>query len=124
MIKRIEVITAAVLGLMLPVLEMFRRKTDFSDLPAYVDDFLIGVFLLYAAYSVFKQKRGADTLLSTAWGVLCGGMYGSFFTQLKVATDVSGIANNVVIAVKGIIFLIAILCLVLSIRFAAVKQRT
>lgn len=120
---RIEVIAAYVLGVMLPVLEVLRRRTDFSDLPAYADDFLIGTFLLYAAYSVVKRQRGGNVLLCTAWGILCGGMYSSFFSQLKVATDVSGAANNLVIAVKGIIFLIAIVCLVLSVRFAvAVKQ--
>ena len=113
-----EVVGAYVLGVALPVLEVCRRKTDFSDLPAYADDFLIGALLLYAANAVVKQKRGGLVLLCVAWAILCGGIYGSFFSQLKNTTDVSGVPNGIVIAVKGIIFITAMVCLVLSVRSA------
>ena len=41
-VPRFEVSAAYVLGVMLPLLEAGRRGTDFEDLPAYLDDFIIG----------------------------------------------------------------------------------
>jgi len=122
---RIEVIAAYVMGLLLPVLEVIRRRTDFSDIPAYVDDFLIGAFLLYAARSVSQQKSNGRVLLVAAWAVLCGGFYYSFFHQLQSSArhDVSGYSNALVVFIKGILYLIAIGSLVLSIRSAAYSEQ-
>ena len=41
-VKRFEIAAAYVLGIMLPVLEAARRRTNFENIPAYVDDFIIG----------------------------------------------------------------------------------
>jgi hypothetical protein len=119
---RFEVTSAYVMGIMLPILEVIRRRTNFDDIPAYVDDFLIGAFLLYAARSVTLQKPSGRVLLVAAWAALCGGLYGSFFGQLQKSTDVSGFSNALVILVKGVLYVIAIASLIAAVR-SAIPQK-
>ena len=115
---RFEVVAAYCLGLALPILEVCRRRTNFSDLPGYIDDFIVGALLLFAAHSVVREWPYGRALLIAAWGILCGGLWGSFFGQLYNATahDISGLPNSVVVIFKLLVYFIAIICLVLSIR--------
>jgi hypothetical protein len=118
---RFEVIAAYAMGIALPVLETLRRRTNFETISGYVDDFIAGALLLYAARAVSrKQPRGA-VLLVAAWAVLCGGLYSSFFSQLErgAGSDVSGLANTTVVLVKGALYAVALVSLVLSVRAAA-----
>lgn len=114
---RFEVKAAYVMGVTLPLLETIRRGTNFDNIPAYVDDYLIGAFLLLAARAVASGRPKGQAMLVAAWGVLCGGFYGSFFGQIySSAPDVSGLANGLVIVVKGALYLIAIAALICSVR--------
>jgi hypothetical protein len=117
---RIEHLGAYALGALLPIVEVARRRTDFSNLPAYVDDFLMGALLLIAARSVSKGRPAGPVLLPVAWAVFCGAMYYSFFGQLSSTAprDISGLANGLVVGVKGIMIAFGILALVLSVRAA------
>ena len=81
---RFEVTSAYIMGITLPVLEVMRRRSNFDDIPAYIDDFLVGALLLYAARAVTLQKPSGPVLLVAAWAVLCGGLYGSIFGQLQM----------------------------------------
>ncbi len=64
-------------------------------------------------------------LLVVAWALLCGGLYASFFGQIEsdAALDVSGAPNWVAVAVKGVLYVIAIAGLVTSARRVA-SERT
>lgn len=118
--RRPEVLLAWIVGVALPLLEVARRRTNVHPLPAYVDDFIVGGFLLIAARASERSLRAAPVLLVAAWGVLCGGMYGSFFGQLDVrGDDISGLPSSVVIVIKGAFGLVALVGLGLSIRSAA-----
>lgn len=121
----IEVTAAYVLGAALPVLEICRRRSDFSDIPGYLDDFIIGALLLIAARSAARHRPYGQSLLAGAWGVLCGGLWGSFFGQLHStsARDISGLPHAPVIAVKLLIYVIAVLCFGLAIRRSATRSR-
>ncbi len=116
----IEVITAYVMGVALPVLETARRGADFSDLPAYVDDFLVGALLLVAARAAHAKRPHGLALLAAAWGVLCGGIYYSVFGQLASTTayDISGLPHGAVIGMKLAMASLALNGLVLSVRRA------
>jgi hypothetical protein len=118
---RFELRAAYVLGVAFPLLEVARRRTSFHPLPSYLDDFVIGALLLLAARSVTKGKPYGDAFLCAAWGALCGGLWGSFFGQLLSTepTDVSGLPNGAVVAIKGVAYLVAIVATVLAIRRAA-----
>jgi hypothetical protein len=122
---RFEVVAAYIMGIVLPLLEVMRRRSNFEDIPAYVDDFLIGAFLLYAARAVTLRQPKGRVLLVAAWAVFCGGLYNSFFGQLSNANpnDLSGYSNALVVGIKGILYLIAITGLVLSIRATTPDKR-
>ncbi len=121
---RIEVAAAYAMGVGLPLLEALRRKTHFSPIAAYADDFIAGGLLLAAAWAVSRGKPQGPALLVAAWGILCGGLYSSFFTQLaRDAThDISGLPNTTVVLIKGALFAISIAALVLSIRTASTAR--
>ncbi|MTV39589.1 hypothetical protein [Duganella radicis] len=114
---RFEVRAAFVMGVALPALETIRRGINFDNIPAYLDDYLIGAFLLYAARAVVRGSPRGKVLLVAAWAMLCGGFFGSFLYQVRstAATDVSGFSNGFVIVVKGSLYLLAIAALVRSI---------
>jgi len=115
---RFEVVAAYCLGVALPVLEVCRRRADFSDIPGYIDDFIVGAVLLFAARSAVRERPYSRTLLAAAWGLLCGGLWSSLFGQIFSAThnDISGLPNTVVIFLKLFVYCVAIICLVLSVR--------
>ena len=115
---------AYVMGVVLPLGEVLRRKTDFSDIHAYLDDFIVGVLLLYAARAVSSGKKSGDVLLCIAWATLCCGLYGSFFWQVvsDEALDVGGFSNQAMILIKGVLYAIALTSLVLSARTAIGRQ--
>jgi hypothetical protein len=121
---RFEVLAAWLVGAFLPLAEAFRRRTDFSNIPAYVDDFLIGGLLLFAAWSVSRGRTTGNILLVVAWATFCGGMYYAFFGQVAASgqNDVSGLPNNIVVAIKGILFATGLAALIRSAR-AALRER-
>jgi len=58
-----------------------------------------------------------------AWGVLCGGMYASFFGQLQgTGDDISGLPNGTVVVIKGAVWAVAMICLLLSVRTATSRD--
>jgi hypothetical protein len=117
---RFEHAAAYAMGLGLPLLETLRRRTNFESISGYVDDWIAGALLLFAARAVSKQRPGAPVLLVMAWAVLCGGLYGSFFGQLEHgdAMDVGGLPTGTVVAIKAVLYAISLLALVLSVRSA------
>ena len=121
---RFEVGAAYAMGIGLPLLEALRRGTDFTNFHSYVDDFIAGAILLYAARAVTTEKRSGHVLLCVAWAVLCGGLYGSFFWQLTSAEtqDVGGLPNLTVVLIKGGLYAIALSGLFLSTRSAIARQ--
>lgn len=121
---RIEVAAAYAMGVGLPLLETLRRRTDFSTIAGYLDDFIAGGLLLGAALAVSRSKPKGPVLLVAAWAILCGGLYGSFFGHLERSAvyDVSGLPNTTVVFIKGVLFALSIAGLVLSIRSATTQR--
>jgi len=121
---RFEIVAAYCVGALLPIAEVLRRRTDVSDLPAYVDDFILGGLLLLAARSASKGRSAGPILVVVAWAVFCGGMYYSFFGQLANAgqDDISGLPNGAVVGIKAGFYVVGLLALVRSVR-VAVRER-
>ena len=116
--KDFEHKAAYLMGVALPALEVARRRTDFSTVSGYVDDFIVGGLLLLAASLVSRGHPRGRAALVAAWGILCGGLYNSFFGQLGSGrpTDVSGLPSAVVIAVKGALYCVALFALYRSVH--------
>ncbi len=121
---RFEVAAAYGMGIGLPLLEAMRRKTNFENFHSYVDDFIVGALLLYAARAVTRERANGPVMLVVAWALLCGRLYGSFFWQLSnnAAQDIGGLANVTVVVIKGFLYAIALAGLFFSSRFAISKQ--
>jgi hypothetical protein len=119
--RRFEVRAAYGLGVMLPVLETIRRGTNFSTIAFYVDDYLAGGLLLWAAIAVTRNRSYGRGLLIGAWGVICGGLYYSIFGQIENfgPVDVSGYSKWLVVTVKAGLGIGAMAAWIRSIQFVA-----
>jgi hypothetical protein len=115
---RFEVAAAWGMGVVLPLLEIARRRTNFHPIASYVDDLIAGALLLVAARAASRGRPNAGVWLAGAWGVLAGGLYGSFFGQLEQwrEVDVSGHSGLFVVVVKGVLYAISMVALVCSLR--------
>lgn len=96
---------AVFIGLFLPLAETVRRSNQLLD-PArflnWFDDYLLGGFVLWAAYRVKCGRPRAIYWLIAAWGAGAGALALSFIGQLTAAEQ--GIVNGTaVLAVKGLI---------------------
>jgi hypothetical protein len=112
---------AIVGGFLLPIMETVRRRHQLGDIhmaPAWLDDWLIGVFLLYGAWRTRGNDRDGRKVLAAAWGFACGLAYYSFFSQLAALNqpDPSGVASVTVVAIKGVMFVLALAALVTTLR--------
>jgi len=117
-LKRFEVHAGWFLGIAAPLAETLRRRTDFSEPANYIDDYLGGALLICGAWAASRKGVRGRALLAGAWGVATGGMYYSFFGQLRTVgePDISGLPGWAVVAGKGAIFVLSIVCLALSVR--------
>jgi hypothetical protein len=75
-------------GVFLPIGETVRRWHQLKDVsmwPAWLDDILIGAFLLYAVWRLGRDKIAGQRWLASAWGCACGMGYFSFFGQRRAS---------------------------------------
>jgi hypothetical protein len=108
---------AIVAGIVLPGLETARRWHELGELrnaPFWLDDWFIGLFLLYGAWRTRSKIGNGRAVLAAAWGFACGQAYASFFGQLARLgqADPSGVASTTVVAIKGVMFALAIAALI------------
>ena len=115
---------ALVIGLLLPVAETIRRWRQLDDMsiwPFWLDDFLIGGFLLYAYWRTRENSLEHRRFLAAAWGFACGMAYPSFLAQITSleVVDPAPIPSVWVAAIKGAGLVLSILALVGSLRGVA-----
>jgi hypothetical protein len=108
---------AILAGVVVPLVETLRRWRQLGDVrvwPFWLDDWAIGLLLLYGAWRTRKDVGDGRPALAAAWGFACGMAYMSFFSQLAELdrADPSGVAATTVVAVKGVAFALAIAALV------------
>lgn len=112
---------AIVGGILVPLAETIRRWSTWQQAPASLfDDYIIGAFLLYAAWRTGKDLRSGQRFLAAAWAFACGLGYASFFAQLNSMRlgerDPAPISSGWVLLIKGILVSLAIIALVGSLR--------
>jgi hypothetical protein len=108
-------------GILAPLAETARRWSTWQQSPANLfDDYIMGAFLLYAAWRTGRDVRGGRPVLAAAWAFACGLGYYSFFGQLQSLRmgeiDPAPIASHWVALIKGLALSLAIIALVLSLR--------
>ena len=109
---------AIVLGVLLPIGETIRRWGTWGFWPYWLDDYIIGAFLLYAAWRSGRDARGGQRYLVAAWGFACGMGYASFFGHLKNIhqPDPAPIPHVALTAIIGAGWVLVILALAASLR--------
>jgi hypothetical protein len=111
---------ALVAGVVLPVGETVRRWHQLGDpqmLFAWLDDWLIGAFLLYGAWRVGRDAVTGQASLAAAWGFTLAIAIGSFLTGVFGDPDPTGAARGVVVAIKAVMLALAIGALVSVLRW-------
>ncbi len=104
---------AYIFGIITPVAETFRRwGTWWDNPPAFLDDWLLGAFLIAGALATRNpaSARGR-ALLAAAWGFACGMAYGSiafhWYAMRSGQPDPAPIPTEAVFAIKvlgGLLF--------------------
>jgi hypothetical protein len=112
---------AIVFGILLPAVETIRRwhqLGDLSALPFWLDDWLIGGFLLLGAWKSRRDVEAGRPWLAAAVGFAAGMGYAAFFSQLATldVTDPSGLSGITVVTIKGVLLAFAICALAIVLR--------
>jgi hypothetical protein len=108
-------------GAILPILETIRRWQQLSDFRYFMywfDDYIIGAFLLIAAFRTFKAKSNGRLLLIAAWGFATGVALPSLVSQFENLNNPDpGPASSLTVAiVKAFMLFICVVCLALSVK--------
>ena len=82
---RFEAKAAAGIGILLPLLETYRRGLAHwgVEFTTMFEDYLAGALLLAGAWAAYRQHRSQFALLLTAWAIVTGMMTISFVDQLE-----------------------------------------
>jgi hypothetical protein len=120
---------AILFGVLLPPVEVVRRWHQLGDiraLPLWIDDFLIGGFLLLGAWKTRRDIEGGRPWLAAAVAFAAGMNYASFFSQLAAldAPDPSGLSSPTVVTIKGLLEVLAIVGLVVVLRPTRTHERS
>ena len=112
---------ALVIGLLLPIAELYRRWSQLGDIsmfPSWFDDVLIGAFLLYGAWRTRGDREDGRIYLAAAWAFMAGMAYNAFFGQLAALSrpDPSGAPSIVIVVIKGVGLALAFAMLWLTYR--------
>lgn len=108
-------------GILAPLGETIRRWHTWQENPANLfDDYIMGAFLLYAAWRTGRNIRDGQRFLAAAWAFACGMGYYSFFGQLRSLQageiDPAPIASEWILLIKGAAVALAIAALLISLR--------
>ena len=119
---RFEEKSAVAIGILLPVLETYRRglgewRVDFTTM---LEDYLAGALLLAGAWAASRQRSGGARLLLVAWAWVTGMMTISFIDQVEVTlrgADLEAQNTDVLIA-KGLLLSVSAISLIKAFRLA------
>lgn len=122
---------AIVGGILVPGVEVLRRYHQMLDprtLPFWMDDFILGGFLLYGAWRTRHDIARGMSALTAAWGFACGMGYSSFFGQLmdiqNRPVDVSGVSASTAVTVKGIALAFGAIGLITALMYKPATHAT
>jgi len=124
---RFQVISALVVGALLPILETVRRGIGHwaLEFTTMFEDYVAGALLLVAGFLAIRAKPSAPLLLLTAWAYLTGMMSSSFWDQLEIT--IRGVDlepyNSAVLAFKFLLWSTCVISLGLSFREAAARSQ-
>lgn len=121
-IVRFEVITAFVIGALLPVLETYRRGIGYwaVNFTTMFEDYVAGALLLIGGWAAYRARRWGATFLVLAWAYVAGLMGSSFWYQLEdtLRSVASEPDNFLVVVVKFLLWGTSIVSLIVAFKRA------
>src|SRR5262245_34279109 len=120
MLTRFENSAALAVGLLLPMLETWRRGFDHWGIyfTTMFEDYLAGVLLLVGVWATLRKQRFGPVLLLVAWTWVTGMMTISFVDQVE--TSFRGVDvephNSEVLVVKFALFAVSAVAMLCSFR--------
>jgi hypothetical protein len=118
---------AVIFGILAPLAETIRRWNQLGQLnvlPFWLDDYIMGAFLIYGAWRAKKDMPSGLRVLAAAWGFTCGMGYASFFSQLTMLNqpDPAPISSGWVAVIKGVGSALSVLALIACLRGSPESQ--
>jgi len=112
---------AIIVGVITVLSEVARRRQQLLEPAAvllWLDDMLLGGFLLYGAWRAGADAQSGRPSLTAAWGFMCGLAFYSFFEQVQrlAGPDRSGLAPVWVIVLKALLLAIGVAGLMGALR--------
>jgi hypothetical protein len=113
--------SALAMGVFLPVMETIRRYHQMPDwhyFLAWFDDYLLGGFLLFAAWRAHRDMLSGQRYLAAAWGAGTAGLFMSFAGQLDRLSqpDPAPISSVWVAVIKGCLLIFCLINLIISLQ--------
>jgi hypothetical protein len=119
---RFEVISALIVGALLPLLETYRRGLSYwgVEFTTMFEDYVAGALLLIGGWASYRARYWGVMFLVLAWAYVAGLMSSSFWSQLEetlrhTATEPD---NMLVVVVKFLLWGTSIVSLILSFKKA------
>ena len=120
---RFEVRAALAIGILLPVLETYRRGFGYwrVEFTTMFEDYLAGALLLVAAWGALRARAWARDGLVIAWAWVTGMMTTSLISQIEdtVREGSPEPDNALVISVKTALFVVSACALISTLRSRA-----
>ena len=107
---------ALIVGMLLPVIETWRRWNMLAQWPRWLHDYIAAALLIYAWHAGRDTTELSRPYLMAAWGYTAGMAYMSFFGFIESApvTDPSGVPVAGVLTFKAFGLMLSALCLALA----------
>jgi hypothetical protein len=124
---RFEGKAALVLGILLPVLETYRRGLTYwgVEFTTMFEDYIAGALLLAGAWAAYRRSPARAALLLTAWAWVAGMMTISFVSQVE--ETLRGVdlepRNTDVLVVKFLLLAVSLLALGRSFRQVSCQEQ-
>lgn len=108
-------------GVIVPIGELVRRRDQLSDahvVPLWMDDVLLGAFLLAGAWAVGRDAARGRAVLAAALGVACGmGMFSLSIELSEVGfAGSAGVGSIRVALIKALLLVLAACGLIATLR--------
>lgn len=111
---KLNAILAIVFGILLMAGETYRRLGDWGIWSRWMDDYIMGLFLIIPAILILRGSDIAKKILIGGWAFNAGLLYGSFFSKVYAMDSIqqSNFAPSLLVKLIGLAFFTSVIALI------------